>query len=119
VSTHASEAVRGVRAYSEDLYNKKREEYWLKQEEIQNKLNSLQKADEEYYEAASYILKLANKAPQLFESSEPEIKRQLLKLTLQNYELHDATLCPTYRSPFCIFAEGSSLHTELPKQVKR
>ncbi|MDD5237350.1 MAG: recombinase family protein [Candidatus Omnitrophica bacterium] len=101
---------------TEDLYNKKREEYRRKQEEIQTKLNSLQKADEEYYETASYILKLANKAPALFESSEPEIKRQLLKLTLQNCELNDATLCPTYRKPFSIFAEGLSRHNLLPRE---
>ncbi|MDD5432508.1 MAG: recombinase family protein [Candidatus Omnitrophica bacterium] len=99
---------------TEDMYNKLRQDYRIKQEEIQDKLNSLQKSDEEYYETASYILKVANKAPQLFESSEPEIKRQLLKLTLQNCELKDATLCPTIRRPFSIFAEGSSRQNWLP-----
>ena len=68
------------------MYNKKHQEYRAKQEKIQKRMDNLQKADEEYYITASYILNLANRAYDLFLSSEPDIKRQLLKLLLQNCE---------------------------------
>ena len=51
----------------------------------------LQVADEDYYISSDYILNLASKAAELFESSEPQEKRQLLKFTLQNLVL-DGTL---------------------------
>ncbi len=44
-------------------------------------------ADEEYYLTSEYLLQLANRAYELFMSSEAEEKRQLLKLTLQNLKL--------------------------------
>ncbi|MCD6226134.1 hypothetical protein J7J95_03640, partial [bacterium] len=52
--------------------------------EIDSKLANLQKAEDEYYITANYLLELANRAYELFKSSEVEEKRQLLKLILQN-----------------------------------
>jgi site-specific DNA recombinase len=72
---------------TESLYNKKREEYRAKQKEISGKIASLGIADEEYYLTSEYLLQLANRAYDLFMSSEAEEKRQLLQLTLQNLEL--------------------------------
>lgn len=57
------------------MYNKKHQEYRAKQEEIQKRMDNLQKADEEYYITASYILSLPNRGYDLFLSSEPEVKR--------------------------------------------
>jgi site-specific DNA recombinase len=72
---------------SESLYNKKSEEYRSKQQELTGKISRLNIADEEYYLTSEYILQLANRAYDLFISSEAEEKRQLLKLTLQNLKL--------------------------------
>ena len=58
-----------------------------KQKEISGKIASLGIADEEYYLTSEYLLQLANRAYDLFMSSEAEEKRQLLKLTLQNLKL--------------------------------
>jgi hypothetical protein len=77
-------------------------------------LGSLQKADEDYYLTAMYILKLANRAPEIFEGSEPAAKRQILKILLQNCVVNDATLVPTIRSPFDQWAEGASRHKWFP-----
>ena len=63
-------------------------------------MDSLQTADEEYYITSSYILSLANRANELFLSSEPNIKRQLLKLVLQNCEIKDGTLRYSLNYPF-------------------
>ena len=55
--------------------------------EISDNINRLGFADEEYYVTSEYLLQLANRACDLFMSSEAEEKRQLLKLTLQNLKL--------------------------------
>ena len=62
----------------------------------------------------SYLLRVANKAPDLFKSSESQVKRQILKLLLQNCQVNDVTLCPTYRSPFHVFVKGASRQKWLP-----
>ena len=102
---------------TDDEHDKKRKELRERQAEIQSKLGSLQKADEEYYLTATYILKLASRAPEVFESSEPEAKRKILKIILQNCIVKDATLVPTIRSPFSLLAKGASRHEWLPVEV--
>ncbi|CAN5228456.1 hypothetical protein BH09PAT2_BH09PAT2_06870 [soil metagenome] len=44
----------------------------------------LKEADDNYYITAKYLLELANRAYELFKSSEVEERRQLIKLTLSN-----------------------------------
>ena len=97
-----------LRGITESFYNKKREEYRDKQKLIEEKLGSLREADEEYYLTAMRILKVANQGPEIFESSEPEARRQVLKILLQNCVVNDATLIPQIRSPFSLFAKGAS-----------
>jgi DNA invertase Pin-like site-specific DNA recombinase len=70
-----------------NFYEEKRKEYRGKQKTINDKIAKLHTADEEYYLTAEYILKLASKASELFESSEPQEKRLLLKMTLQDLVL--------------------------------
>lgn len=77
---------------TQDVYDKKQQEFRSKQDEIKRKIDRLQKADEDYYITASYILILANRASDLFMKSEPKIKRQLLKLLLQNCEIDNGSL---------------------------
>ena len=50
-------------------------------------MGKLQIADEQYYITSDYVLNLASRASELFESSEPQQKRLLLKETLQNLTL--------------------------------
>lgn len=100
-------------------YDKKRNEYREKQNEIRSKLEGLQKADEDFYLTAKYILTLSNKAPKIFEGSEPTVKRQLLKLLLQNCTVNDATLIPQIRSPFHLFVKGASRTEWLPEAYSK
>lgn len=51
---------------------------------IDTKLAMLQEAEDNYYITAKYLLELTNRASELFESSEVEERRQLIKLVLQN-----------------------------------
>lgn len=49
---------------------------------------------------AEYILKLATHASELFESSEPQEKRLLLKMSLQNLELDGKNVRFDWIKPF-------------------
>lgn len=49
----------------------------------------LQEADDSYYVTAKYLLELANRAYELFKSSEVEERRQLIKLVLSNLRVED------------------------------
>jgi len=100
---------------TESFYNKKLIEYRSEQSNIETKLKNLREADTNYYTTAIYLLNLANKAPAIFKRSEPDIKRQLIKIVLQNPVINDVTLYATYRSPFSIFAKGASCHNWLPR----
>jgi len=44
-------------------------------------------ADEEYYLTAQYLVQIVSRAKELFAGSEPEEKRLLLNMTLQNLRL--------------------------------
>lgn len=96
------------------MYDKKLQEFRDKQDEIKNSMDRLQKADEEYYITATYILNLAKRAYDLFLSSEPDIKRQLLKLVLQNCEIKDASLTYKLNYPFSTIFNYTKSHNWLP-----
>ena len=97
-----------------DIYIKKQEDYRFKQDQIKQKMDNLQNADEEYYITASFILSLANRAHDLFLSSELAIKRQLLKLLLQNCEISHGSLRYTLNYPFSAIFSYTKSHSWLP-----
>ena len=57
--------------------------------EIDTRLAMLQEADDSYYITARYLLEIANRAYELFKSSEVEERRQLIKLVLSNLRIED------------------------------
>ncbi len=85
---------------TESYYEKKRKEYRAKQKAINKKIEKLQFADEEYYITSSYLLKLAENAGKVFESSEVHEKRLLLKMALQNLELKGKKARYDWTKPF-------------------
>ena len=85
---------------TKDKYEEKRKEYRAKQKEINAKIGKLHFADEEYYLTSKYLLELASKASELFESSEMHEKRQLLMMALQNLELKGKKVCYSWIKPF-------------------
>jgi hypothetical protein len=99
---------------TESFYEKKRNEYQVKQREVNKKLMRLQSADEDYYIASEYLLKLASKASELFESSEPKEKRLLLKMTLQNLELNGKNIRYNWTKPFDTVAKYATRQAWLP-----
>ncbi|NMB56763.1 hypothetical protein GYA19_02385 [Candidatus Beckwithbacteria bacterium] len=101
---------------TESFYDKKRKEYRAKQKDVNKQLAKLHFADEEYYITSEYLLKLASKARELFESSELQEKRLFLKLTLQNLELEGKKVRFDYQKPFDVIANYASRQLWLPDQ---
>lgn len=96
---------------TQDVYDKKRKEWTYKKQEIESRLEKINKADEEYYITASYLLELASRSYELFMGSEPEQKRQLISLTLQNLEIKDGLLSYEWVKPFDSVFVSAKSHT--------
>ncbi len=71
------------------------------------------RADQNYHIAASTVFSLANRALEIFESSEADEKRQLLNFLLQNCRLQDEKLLFELRSPFNFILENAHQPTVL------
>ena len=83
-----------------DFFEKKRDQYREEQKEILAKTKNLQVADEEYYLTSQCLLQIASRAKELFESSEPDEKKQILQLTLQNLTLEGKKVRYEWKKPF-------------------
>lgn len=97
-------------------YDKKREEYRRKQESIRYKIKKLNMADEEYYVTAEYIINLSRRAPELFESSKLEEKRQFINMTLQNLKLNRKNIEYSLVKPFDAILSCNKRHNWLRGQ---
>ena len=98
------------------VYITRNVEYLLKQQELRVKISRLSVADEEYYLTSEYLLQLANRAYDLFMSSEVEEKRHLLKLTLQNLKLRGKKIDFELVKPFDQVFACTSRQSWLPRK---
>ncbi|MBI3619953.1 hypothetical protein HY214_02305 [Candidatus Roizmanbacteria bacterium] len=96
-------------------YEEKRKEYRDKQKVLSSKMSRLHVADEEYYLNSEYLLKIASHAKELFESSEAQEKRLLLKMTLQHLRLEGKTVRYDWVNPFDKIALYASRLDWLPR----
>ena len=85
---------------TKDMFNKKLKEYKEKQTELNEEIARYDQADENYYITANTVLNLAQKAYEIFQSSEVAEKRQLLNFLLQNPELNGRKLVFKLKTPF-------------------
>ena len=95
---------------TENEYDKYYESFRSKIAGYDAKLSMLQDAEDNYYLTTKYLLNLANRAKDLFESSKPEEKRQLLNVVLLNPSLDNEKLCYAYKKPFDILANSNDRH---------
>jgi len=98
---------------TKDMFNKKLKEYKEKQAELNEEMQRYTDADENYYITANTLLKLAQKALEIFESSEVSEKRQLLNFLLQNPILKGRKLMFTLKTPFDTVLEANKCSTVL------
>ena len=68
--------------------------------DIDTRLGMLQEAEDNYYITAKYLLELANRAYDLFISSEVTERRQLVKLVLSNLRVEGKTVRYDALKPF-------------------
>lgn len=102
---------------TQEIYDVKMREYKDKQYNINIRLEEYTRADENYHIVASVVLSLANRALEIFESSEPNEKRQLLNFLLQNCLLSGRNLEFELQSPFVLFSQVSNIQTQLASPV--
>ena len=76
-----------------DEYDKYYQTFRDKISDIDTRIAILQEAEDNYYITANYLLELANRAYDLFMSSEVEERRQLVKLVLSNLTVKDKIVC--------------------------
>ena len=76
----------------------------------------LQEADDNYYITARYLLELANRAYELFKSSEVEERRQLIKLVLSNLRVEGKTVRYDAIKPFDTIIKYADDQLWLPRR---
>ena len=89
------------------MFNQKLKEYKEKQQEILEKLKRHDSADESYYITLNTTLSLAQRAYEIFESSEVSEKGQLLNFLLQNCQLKGKKLLFSLKAPFDTVLQAS------------
>lgn len=85
---------------SPDTYDKMVKEKSDKLENINSQINNLAKANKSYYLTANQVLSLAQRAAEIFESSEVDEKRQLLNFLFSNLKMQGKKLHYELKTPF-------------------
>ena len=84
---------------TQDEYDKKARELKEKQYKLMDKLKSITEADENYSMTLISLLNICSKAPELFNSSKVEQKRQLINFLLSNLQLRGKKLEYKLKNP--------------------
>ena len=90
---------------NDEQYDRFYEKFVQDKEEITTQINNLQEAEDNYYLTAKYVLNLADRAYDLFMSSEVEEKRQLLTLVLQNIKMDGKNIVYDVQKPFDLLVD--------------
>lgn len=100
---------------SEDLWQKKTQEWKLERDRARIQLDGHVKADKTYQQRAQETLELAQSPYSLYLRQSAEQKRRLLQHVLSNCKLRNGKVVPEYRKPFdlLVFA-ARELEKEIP-----
>ncbi|HHT78492.1 MAG TPA: recombinase family protein [Actinobacteria bacterium] len=96
-------------------YDKKAYELKQTQYELEAKLKKHTEADEKFSITVNYLLNLASRAYELFESSKIEQKRQLINFLLSNLRLRGKTLLYDCNKPFDAILNANKCSNWLPE----
>ena len=95
--------MRISQSITENEYDRKASELKQRQYEINEQQKQYTVADEQFAITLSYLINLASRAYELFESSKVAQKRQLLGFLLSNLTLRGKKLDYTLKNPFNLF----------------
>ena len=93
-----------------DRYEELRAKWNKEKKKYEIRLERISKADEEYYITSTMLLNLASRSYELFIGSEPEQKRQLIALTLQNLTIMNGKLHYEWIKPFDSIFNSAKSH---------
>lgn len=96
--------------YWRDVSSKWRSE----QDHVTERMARFKDANRNYVDQGVQIIELAQKAYSLYVRQNGTEKRKLLDTVLSNCTLDGLILCPTYRKPFDLIAEGVKTQVMLP-----
>jgi site-specific DNA recombinase len=85
---------------TKDKYEEIRKKAEGKEDEINEKIANLEKANREYYMTVSRLVEIASRSADIFSRSEPHEKRALLNLVLQNIVLDGKKVRYEVKYPF-------------------
>ncbi len=114
---------RMSQAYEDKLDGNIDEQMWMdvhatykaRQEMLERQISAHNTADRTYLQQGIQMLELANRAYDLYLQQSHEERAKLLHFLLSNAVLKDGNLCPTYRKPFDMLANGVSHHRRRPQ----
>jgi site-specific DNA recombinase len=92
---------------TESVYDKFYTQFKEQLSQIDARLTGLQAAEQDYYVTAKYVLDLSNRAYELFESSEVEERRQLIKLVLSNLRIEGENVLWELHKPFDLIVNAT------------
>ena len=93
-----------------DKYEELRAKWNKQKKKHEDRLERISQADEEYYITSAMLLELASRSYELFMGSEPEQKRQLITLALQNLTIKDGKLQYDWIKPFDSIFNSAKSH---------
>jgi site-specific DNA recombinase len=103
-----------ARRITEEEYDKKAYALKNRQHELDTIRMQHSKADEKFAITVSFLLSLASRAHELFESSKVEQKRELLNFVFWNFSLERGKLVYKLKKPFDVLVRASDCQVWLP-----
>lgn len=97
------------------MYDEIFSEITERQEFLENKMKNYKEADEEFKMSCLFLLRLANRAYEIFISSKPERQARLITFVLSNLRLKGKKLLWNYKKPFDAMALCSKNNNWLPE----
>lgn len=97
---------------SEELWRRKSSSWQTEINDIRIRMKALDSAAIDFYETGSQILELAKSAYDMYLRQDSQERRLLLNSVLSNCTFYRGSLCPTYKKPFDILAEGASYESK-------
>ena len=92
---------------SQEFWERRTREWQSRQLQLLSSIEQHQKADHFYLEEGARIMRLAQRAYDLWVAQPQTEKRKLLDILLLNCTFDGEKLSATYRKPFCWLAEES------------
>jgi site-specific DNA recombinase len=101
---------------TQDIYEKKINEYQERKQEIIDEMQKNQDADENYFITINTVLSIAQRVYEIFNRSEIDEKRQFLNFLFLNMRLNRNKLVFDVRKPFDTLAKYDKCFELLPEQ---